>query len=63
VGKDCAFLFAVGMLAIAGVHTVLVYLGVLAAQTIHGRRRIAYAPAIAGALVVVFGSGCLQHAG
>ena len=63
VGKDCALLFAVVMLAITGVHAGLVYLGVLGAQTINGRRRIAYAPAIAGALVVVFGSGCLQHPG
>jgi prepilin peptidase CpaA len=62
VGVDCAFLFAVVMLAITGVHTGLVYVGMLGAQTINGRRRIAYAPAIAGALVVVFGSGCLPHA-
>jgi prepilin peptidase CpaA len=62
VGKDCALLFAVVMLAITGVHAGLVYLGVLGAQTINGRRRIAYAPAIAGALVVVFGSGCLEQA-
>jgi len=60
VGADCAFLFAIVMLAITGVHAGLVYLGVLGAQTINGRKRIAYAPAIAGALVVVFGSGCLQ---
>jgi prepilin peptidase CpaA len=62
VGKDCALLFAVVMLAITGVHAGLVYLRVLGAQMINGRRRIAYAPAIAGALVVVFGSGCLEHA-
>jgi prepilin peptidase CpaA len=61
VGKDCALLFAVVMLAITGVHAGLVYLGVLGAQTVNGRKRIAYAPAIAGALVVVFGSGCLQQ--
>jgi prepilin peptidase CpaA len=61
VGADCAFLFAVVMLAITGVHAGLVYLGVLGAQTINGRKRIAYAPAIAGALIVVFGSGCLQR--
>jgi prepilin peptidase CpaA len=61
VGVNCAFLFAIAMLAIAGVHTWLVLVGVLGAQTINGRRRVAYAPAIAGALVVVFGSGCLQH--
>jgi prepilin peptidase CpaA len=61
VGMDRAFLFAVVMLAIAGFHTGLVYLGILGAQTVNGRRRIAYAPAIAGALVVVFGSGYLPN--
>jgi prepilin peptidase CpaA len=61
VGKDCALLFAAVMLAITGVHAGLVYLDILGAQTINGRKRIAYAPAIAGALVVVFGSGCLQQ--
>jgi prepilin peptidase CpaA len=61
VGANFAFLFAVVMLAITGVHAGLVYLGVLGAQTINGRKRIAYAPAIAGALVVVFGSGFLQQ--
>src|SRR5271169_3970264 len=47
VGKDCAALFAVVMLAITGVHVGFVYLGLVGAQTIKGRRRIAYAPAIA----------------
>jgi len=61
VGADFTFLFAVVMLAITGVHAGLVYLGLLGAQTINGRKRIAYAPAIAGALVVVFGSGFLQQ--
>jgi prepilin peptidase CpaA len=61
VGANFALLFAVVMLAITGVHAGLVYLGVLGAQTINGRKRIAYAPAIAGALVVVFGSGFLQQ--
>ena len=61
VGKDCALMFAVVMLSITGVHAGLVYIGVLGGQTINGRTRIAYAPAIAGALVVVFASGCLMH--
>jgi prepilin peptidase CpaA len=61
IGADCAFLFAVLMLAFTGVHTGLASVGVLGAQTINGRRRIAYAPAIAGALIVVFSSGCLQR--
>jgi prepilin peptidase CpaA len=59
-GKDCALLFAIVMLAITGVHAGLVYLGLLRAQTVKGRQRIPYAPAIAGALVVVFVSGCLH---
>ena len=59
-GRDCALLFAIVMLVITGVHTGLVYLGLLSAQTVKGRQRIAYAPAIAGALVVVFVSGCLN---
>jgi prepilin peptidase CpaA len=60
VGAHFAFLFAVVMLAITGVHAGLVCLGLLGAQTINGRQRIAYAPAIAG-VVVVFGSGFLQQ--
>jgi prepilin peptidase CpaA len=60
-GKDCALLFTIVMLAITSVHTGLVYLGVLSAQTVKGRKRIAYAPAIGGALVVVFMSGCLRQ--
>jgi prepilin peptidase CpaA len=59
-GKDCALLFAVAMLGITIIHTGLAYFGIVNAQTINGRKRIAYAPAIAGALVVVFVSDCLQ---
>jgi hypothetical protein len=49
LGADCAFRFAV-------VQTGLVYLGVLSAQTINGRGRIANAPTTAGVLLVMFGS-------
>jgi prepilin peptidase CpaA len=61
VGAHCAFMFVGAMLTITLIHTGLVYCGVVGAQTIKGRARIAYAPAIAGALVLVFASGCLQH--
>jgi prepilin peptidase CpaA len=61
VGMDCALPFAVVMLAITGVHTGLIYFGLARGQTINGRTRVAYAPAIAGALIIVFASGCLQH--
>jgi prepilin peptidase CpaA len=60
VGKDCASLFAVVMLGITSVHTGLAYFGLVRSQTVNGRKRVAYAPAIAGALVIVFVSGCLQ---
>jgi prepilin peptidase CpaA len=63
VGMECASLFSIVLLLIAGAHATLVYIGLVGAQTINGRKRIAYAPAIAGALIVVFGSGCLQHPG
>jgi prepilin peptidase CpaA len=62
VGVECAFLFAVAMLVMSGVHVGLVYIGALGAQTTNGRKRIPYAPAIAGGLVVVFSSGCVPHA-
>lgn len=59
-GKDCALLFAVVMLGITSIHTGLAYFGFVSSQTVNGRKRVAYAPAIAGALVIVFVSGCLQ---
>jgi prepilin peptidase CpaA len=59
-GMDCALLFSVVMLGITGVHTGLAYFDIVRSQTINGRKRVAYAPAIAGALVIVFVSGCLQ---
>jgi prepilin peptidase CpaA len=62
VGRDCALPFAVVMLTITGVHAGLIYFGLVSGQkTINGRTRVAYAPAIAGALIIVFASGCLQH--
>jgi prepilin peptidase CpaA len=60
-GLDCASLFSVSMLAISALHAGLVHFGLAGAQTINGRRRIPYAPAIAGALLIVFTSGCFPH--
>ena len=60
-GEDWAFMFVLVMLAISVVHAGIVYLGVFPGRTIAGGKRIAYAPAIAGALIVVLISGCLLN--
>jgi prepilin peptidase CpaA len=65
VGLDCALPFAILMLAFACLHAMAVKLGW--AQTCASkhdeRRRMAFAPSIAGALIGVFALGCLTPAG
>jgi prepilin peptidase CpaA len=60
VGVDCALLFAVLLLVFAALHTVAAKLGWLGAETVDGRMRIAFAPAVAGALIGTFMLGCLR---
>jgi prepilin peptidase CpaA len=61
VGLDCALPFAILMLVIACFHAVAVKLGwaQTCAAEYDKRRRIAFAPSIAGALIGVFILGCL----
>jgi prepilin peptidase CpaA len=60
VGLACALPFAVLMLIFAALHTLLAKLGRVHFQEVNGRKRIAFAPSIAAALIGVFMLGCLQ---
>jgi hypothetical protein len=60
VGIECALLFAIFMLIFVAIHTGAAKLGWLKVQEVQGRQRIAFAPSIAGALIVTFMTGCLQ---
>ena len=59
VGVDCALLFAILLFIFATLHTLAAKLGWLGAQTVNGRMRIAFAPAVAGALLGTFMLGCI----
>lgn len=60
VGVDCALLFAVLLIVCAAMLTAAAKLGWIGAQTVDGRIRIAFAPAVAGALIGTFLLGCLK---
>jgi prepilin peptidase CpaA len=60
VGVDCALLFSVLLFVFAALHTLAAKRGWLGAQTVDGRVRIAFAPAVAGALIGTFLLGCLE---
>jgi prepilin peptidase CpaA len=59
VGVDCALLFAILLFVCAALHTIAAKLGWVDSQQVHGRTRIALAPAVAGALIGTFVLGCL----
>jgi prepilin peptidase CpaA len=60
-GLHCALVFAILLLIFSSLHTVAVKLGGVGAQddSNDGRRRIAFAPSVAAALIGVFMLGCL----
>ena len=55
-----ALVFLLIMLAFALVHTLFAKLEWVQSQRVHGRIKVAFAPAIAGGLIGVFMSGCLS---
>jgi prepilin peptidase CpaA len=61
VGIRCALVFALFMLVFAIIHTVAARFGWVGARDIDGRKRIAFAPSIAAALISTFLSGCLHQ--
>jgi len=60
VGFGCALPFAVLLVVFAMLHVLAAKLGWVKVQESGGRKRIAFAPAVAGALIVSFLLGCLQ---
>ena len=60
VGPHCALPFAILLLVFGGLHTLAAWLRWVDAQRSDGRTRIAFAPAVAGALIGSFMLGCLQ---
>lgn len=60
VGPWCALPFAIFLLIFATAHTVAGKYGWLNVQEVAGRKRIAFGPSIAGALILVFLLGCLR---
>jgi prepilin peptidase CpaA len=62
VGVDCALVFAILLFVFAALHTVAAKRGCLGAQTVDGRVRLAFAPAVSGALIGTFMLGCLAPA-
>jgi prepilin peptidase CpaA len=60
-GLHCALVFAILLLMFSCLHTVAVKLRWVGAQddSDDGRKRIAFAPSVAAALIVVFMLGCL----
>jgi prepilin peptidase CpaA len=60
-GLDCALPFALCLLGFSMLHVEASRRGLVASpMRADGRPRIAYAPAVAGALIVVFVIGCLD---
>jgi prepilin peptidase CpaA len=62
VGVDCALPFALLLLLFAALHSAAAWLGLTASQQADGdaRRRIAFAPSVAAAMIAVFLLGCLR---
>ena len=60
VGLSCAMWFALLLLIFAGFHTILAKLRWVDAQEVEGRKRIAFAPSVAAALIGTFLLGCLH---
>src|SRR5437764_15494589 len=60
VGPDCALVFAVLMMIFALVNALAAKLGWLKVQQTGERKRIPFAPSVAGALIVCFILGCLR---
>jgi len=60
VGPFCALPFALFVLLFVCVHLVAVKLKLVETQVLNGKKWIAFAPAIAAALISVFMAGCLQ---
>ena len=60
VGPFCALPFALFVLLFVCVHLVAVKLKLVETQVLNGKKWIAFAPAIAAALISVFMVGCLQ---
>jgi len=59
VGGRCALLYSVLLLILIGVHLVAIRIGWAPTHNMSGRRGIAYAPSLAGALVGIIILGCL----
>jgi prepilin peptidase CpaA len=64
VGVDCALPFAILLLVFASIHTLAARLGWAGTQRLaeDDRKRIAFAPSIAAALISTFMLGCLAPA-
>src|SRR3974390_147004 len=60
VGPFCALPFALFLLLFVCVHLVAVRFNLVEARVLNGKKWIAFAPAVAAALVSVFIAGCLQ---
>ena len=60
VGPFCALPFALFVLLFVCVHLVAIKLKLVETQVLNGKKWIAFAPAVAAALVSVFIAGCLQ---
>ena len=60
VGIQCGLPFAVLLFVFRSLHTIAAKLGWVGAQRLEGRTRIAFAPAVAGALIGTFPLGCLH---
>ena len=60
-GVDCALVFAILLFIFASLHALAARFG-LTGSAVAGdeRRRVAFAPSVAGALIAVFILGCLQ---
>ena len=62
-GVDCALPFAILLLLFASLHSVAARFGLMPAQNDpDARRRIAFAPSVAVAMIAVFLLGCLRPA-
>jgi prepilin peptidase CpaA len=60
VGLSCALAFAILLLVFAMIHVAAAKFGWVNTQQAGDRQRIPFAPSVAGALIVVFMSGCLK---
>jgi prepilin peptidase CpaA len=60
VGVHCAFPFALFLALFALLYAVAAKFGWVASQQVQGRTRVAFAPAVAAALISSFMIGCLQ---